>query len=109
MQMVEMLAGRRRGQVLPAFMQLAEPSLQQSVEKAVAEGAGEIVVQPCFLFAGNHIQDDIPDMLRQLAQRHLNVTFRLGRAFGPDPRLVEMLLEAADEAETFGKRWDDVG
>lgn len=96
--LVAQLRARRNEPVLPAFMELAEPSLADAVGEAVAGGADEIVVQPCFLFDGMHIRRDIPEMLAGFASDHPAVTFRLGRPLGPDPRVAEILLERAEEA-----------
>jgi sirohydrochlorin ferrochelatase len=65
--LVAQLRARRDEPVYPAFMELAEPTLADTVAEAVAAGAHEIVVQPCFLFDGNHIRRDIPAMLAGLA------------------------------------------
>jgi sirohydrochlorin cobaltochelatase len=98
MELVEQLRSARDEPVLPAFMELAEPGLDAAVTEAVAGGATEIVVQPCFLFDGMHIRRDIPEMLSGFAAQHPTVAFRFGRPFGADPRLVEILLERAGEA-----------
>jgi sirohydrochlorin ferrochelatase len=98
MELVEQLRSRRDEPVLPAFMELAEPGLDAAVAEAVAGGATEIVVQPCFLFDGMHIRRDIPEMLSGFAARHPDVAFRYGRPFGADPRLAEILIERAGEA-----------
>jgi sirohydrochlorin cobaltochelatase len=97
-QLVEQLRGRRDDPVLPAFMELADPSLADAVSEAVAGGADEIVGQPCFLFDGMHIRRDIPEMLAGFASEHPAVTFRFGRPLGPDARVAEILLERAGEA-----------
>jgi sirohydrochlorin cobaltochelatase len=97
-QLVTQLRARRDDPVLPAFMELAEPSLADAVGEAVAAGADEIVVQPCFLFDGMHIRRDIPEMLAGFASGHPAVTFRFGRPLGPDARVAEILLERAEEA-----------
>ena len=96
--LVAQLSARRDDPVLPAFMELAEPSLADAVGRAVAGGADEIVVQPCFLFDGMHIRRDIPEMLAGFAAEHPAVAFRFGRPLGPDARVVEILLERAGEA-----------
>jgi sirohydrochlorin cobaltochelatase len=96
--LVAQLRVRRDDPVLAAFMELAEPSLADAVGAAVAGGADEIVVQPCFLFDGMHIRRDIPEMLAGFAAEHPAVTFRFGRPLGPDARLAEILLERAREA-----------
>lgn len=98
MELVAQLRARRGDLVLPAFMELAEPSLADAVAEAVAGGAGEIVVQPCFLFDGMHISRDIPEMLAEFAGEHPAVTFRFGKPFGADARLADLLLERAGEA-----------
>ncbi|HQF51437.1 MAG TPA: CbiX/SirB N-terminal domain-containing protein [Thermoleophilia bacterium] len=98
MELVEHLRSARHEPVLPAFMELAEPGLDAAVAEAVAAGATEIVVQPCFLFDGMHIRRDIPEMLSRFAAQHPAVAFRFGRPFGADPRLAGILMERAEEA-----------
>lgn len=100
--LVAQLRARRDEPVYPAFMELAVPSLADAVAEAVAAGAHEIVVQPCFLFDGNHIRRDIPEMLSGLASGHPAVIFRCGRPLGPDTRVVDILLERAVEATCLG-------
>ena len=96
--LVAQLRARRTELVLPAFMELAEPSLADAVGEAVTTGVDEIVVQPCFLFDGMHIRRDVPAMLAGFASAHPGVTFRFGRPLGADPRIAEILLERAEEA-----------
>jgi sirohydrochlorin cobaltochelatase len=97
-EIVGQLRVRRDEPVLPAFMELAEPSLADAVAEAVAGGAREIVVQPCFLFDGMHIRRDIPEMLHGFAAEYPDVTFRFGRPIGADARVADILLERAGEA-----------
>jgi len=84
--------------VYEAFMELSEPNLDTAFAAAVAAGADELVVQPCFLFAGNHIESDIPTRLVDLATKYPHVSVRYGRPLGPDARLIDILLERAQEA-----------
>lgn len=100
--LVAQLRARRTESVYPAFMELADPSLADAVAEAVAAGADEIVVQPCFLFDGNHIRRDIPEMLAGFAAGHPAVTFRFGRPLGADSRVADILLERAAEATCLG-------
>ena len=97
-ELVAQLRRRRQEPVLPAFMELAEPSLAAAVEEAVTGGAEEIVVQPCFLFDGMHIRRDIPEMLAGFASSHPGVGFRFGRPLGADARIADILMERAEEA-----------
>lgn len=94
MRIVEMLAPRLPGRiVLPAFMELAPPSLAEAVTSAVEAGASEIVVLPCFLFMGNHIKHDIPEKVAEAAGPYLGVRFEIREPIGPDPRVAELLLD----------------
>lgn len=83
--------------VLPAFMELASPRLQEAIRQAVAVGKTDIVVVPCFLFQGIHIKEDIPEMLVELRLAHPQLTVRFGRPIGADPRLAEILAERVTE------------
>lgn len=90
----ESLAPRLPGAtVLPAFMELAEPSLPDAVDRAVEHGATRIVVLPCFLFLGNHIKKDIPRKLDTAREAHPGVSFELREPLGTDPRVAEALLD----------------
>ena len=100
--LVAQLRVRREEPVYEAFMELAEPRLADAVAEATAAGVDEIVVQPCFLFDGNHMRRDIPEMLAGFAAGNPAVTFRFGRPLGPDARVVDILLERAEEATCLG-------
>ncbi len=102
MEIVEQIRAQYDDPVYPAFMELAEPSLPDAVAEAVASGATEIIVQPCFLFDGIHIRVDIPEMLAELSLAHPTATFSFGRPLGADPRVVEILLERSEGATCLG-------
>lgn len=69
-----------------AYMELAEPSLEAEVEKAVAEGITDIRVVPLFLAAGRHLRKDVPAMLDAYRDR-LGLQVTLLPPIGEDPRL----------------------
>ena len=69
--LIQDLSGHSR--VYPAHMELAEPTIQQAFERAVAEGATAVVVHPYFLSPGRHSMADIPRMVQEAAARHPGV------------------------------------
>lgn len=91
----------------PAALQFNEPDLEQAVDRLVARGATRIVVLPMFLFGGNHVLRDIPQVVQDVAAKHVGVSVSLGRHVGADHRLsailVERLREAAAEPEESGE------
>lgn len=82
--------------VYAAFMELAPPSLPEVAAQAIAAGATEIVVLPCFFFMGNHIKRDIPEILDALKAEYPAVTFHFAKPIGADPRIVDILLDRAE-------------
>ena len=54
-------AGAEFGWVGHAFLELAEPTIPQGMEQAVAAGAEELLVLPYFLSAGRHVVKGIPE------------------------------------------------
>lgn len=81
-----------------AHMELAEPTIQQGFETCVAAGVDAIVVQPYFLGPGRHSTADIPRMVKEIAQKHPQVSVRLSAPLGPHPKMGELILERVKEA-----------
>lgn len=79
-------------------MELAEPSLEQAIDDAVAAGCMDIAIVPYFLHLGRHLREDIPERLRAAAARHPGLVLRFGRHLGYDERLLALLAERAQEA-----------
>jgi sirohydrochlorin ferrochelatase len=92
---------RRRSEfavVEPAFLELAEPTIEDGAAKCVAQGAGRVILLPYFLSAGTHVRLDLTAMCRQLAMRFPEVSFDLAEPLGRHPLLVDMLGDRAREA-----------
>ena len=51
-----------------AFLEIAEPSLTNSIEKVVSKNISEITIFPYFLNSGVHIKNDIPDIAIDMIQ-----------------------------------------
>lgn len=84
--------------VLPAFMELASPSLPDAFAAAAAAGATAVTVLPCFLFQGNHIKRDVPALLAELHQQYPALSLRYGTPLGTDERVVDILCARLEEA-----------
>jgi precorrin isomerase len=73
-------------------MQMLGPTFADAFDQCVAGGAKRIIVIPYFLHAGVHMQQDIPALLREKADRHPEVEIILGKNLGYDERLVELVI-----------------
>jgi sirohydrochlorin ferrochelatase len=91
-------AMRRRGRfdlVEAAFLEIAEPTIEQEAAGCVARGAGHVVLLPYFLSAGVHVRRDLREMRDRLTATFPGVEFRLGEPLGRHPLLLEVVAERA--------------
>lgn len=81
----------REVDVVPAYLEIAEPSIPDAIDAAVAAGATTVRVLPHFLGPGNHVLVDIPEIVTAARERHPGVTVELVEHLGADPALVDLL------------------
>ncbi|REH42824.1 cobalt/nickel transport system ATP-binding protein [Kutzneria buriramensis] len=85
------------------FVELAEPGVDEAIDRLVAEGAHEVVVVPLVLLAAGHLKNDGPAAMARARQRHPSVHFRLARDLGIEPTLLsiaeERIRDAAGDAD----------
>ena len=86
--------------VYAAHMDLAEPTIGQAFDQAVADGAQHIFIFPYFLSPGRHSREDIPRMCAEAAAKHPSVEWHCSGPFGPDPMLGDLILRRMGECET---------
>lgn len=88
--------------VRPAFLELAEPSIPDAIDAAVAGGATRVAVLPYFLYPGRHVGRDIPELVETSARRHPEASVVLLGSFGADPAVVDLLAAQLRSATTPG-------
>lgn len=79
------------GLVLPAFLELAEPSIGAAIDHAAGADATRILVLPYFLYPGRHLTEDIPAQVDAAAAKHPTSHVELLPAFGADPGVLGLL------------------
>lgn len=79
--------------VYAAHMELAEPSIHDAIDRAVADGATDIWVHPLFLVPGRHLAEDIPRLVESAATRHGGVQVRVTDALGSLPDIASLILQ----------------
>ena len=85
--------------VAPAFLELAEPTIDQAAQSCVAAGAERVILLPYFLSAGVHVQRDLQAYRDRLARSYPQTTVILAEPLGRHPLLVDIVLQRAGEAE----------
>lgn len=76
--------------VIPCFLELTEPTIQDGVDRCVEQGFTDISVLPVLLFAARHNKFDVTNELDRARQRHPQVTFHYGRHFGIAPEILDL-------------------
>lgn len=79
-------------------MQFIGPTFDQVFDQCTADGVKRIIVIPYFLHVGVHMQKDIPEMLREKAERYPEIEIILGKNLGYDERLVDIVIKRISES-----------
>jgi precorrin-8X/cobalt-precorrin-8 methylmutase len=88
------------GAVVPAFLQMARPGIQEAIDAAATRGFTAVTVMPYFLYEGAHVSEDIPAEIEKARSRHPGVSFGMARCLGLDHKIIEAAMERI--AETAG-------
>ncbi len=100
--LAQALEGRLNpGKVYVCYMSRLGPHYPEVFQKALDEGAKQVLVIPYFLHEGLHIRLDIPQMLQEEAAKAPEVRVVLGKNLGYDESLVELVEKRCNEAIDF--------
>lgn len=84
--------------VLPAFLELMQPTLQQAIEQIYGAGLREAVVLPVFLAAGAHLKRDLPLLVAQAMQQYPDMRMRVLPPLGENDALLQAIANWASAA-----------
>ncbi|XTZ10334.1 MAG: sirohydrochlorin chelatase [cyanobacterium endosymbiont of Rhopalodia yunnanensis] len=76
--------------VIPCFLELTEPLIQDGIDRCVTEGYREMTALPFLLFAARHTKFDVTNALDQAKERYPFLRFHYGRHFGNTPLLLDI-------------------
>ena len=102
------LEGRLGIPVDAAFLELAEPAIDDAIS-GLAATVSQVTVVHLSLFAASHVKNDVPLAVTQARERHPELTVNNGAHLGVHPALLSLLDDraAAVEAELGVDREDD--
>ncbi len=81
------------------FLELADPTVIQGIDKLVQRGATSIVIIPVLLLSAGHYYKDIPDEIDKARNHYPNTSFVYGQPLGVQDRIVDVLVERLEEAD----------
>ncbi|GAB1544507.1 sirohydrochlorin chelatase [Scytonema sp. NUACC21] len=85
--------------VLPCFLELTTPSIQEGIDQCVAQGYTELTVLPILLFAARHNKFDVTNELDRAKSRYPQLKFHYGRHFGITPKIIELWRSRLEELD----------
>ncbi len=95
----EMPAAVEFASVRAAFLELAEPSIPDGIQRCIDAGATRITVFPYFLSAGRHVISDIPAEVAVKQQEHPHLDIRIAPWLGRAEAVAELILQTAQLPE----------
>ncbi|MEM7756899.1 MAG: sirohydrochlorin chelatase [Cyanobacteria bacterium P01_A01_bin.40] len=85
--------------VIPCFLELTEPTIQQGVEACVERGYEEITALPILLFAARHNKFDVTNELDRSRSPYPQINLSYGRHFGITPKIIELWRDRLSELD----------
>ncbi|MEM6612399.1 MAG: sirohydrochlorin chelatase [Cyanobacteria bacterium P01_C01_bin.72] len=85
--------------VIPCFLELTQPSIQQGVEACVEKGYTDITALPILLFAARHNKFDVTNELDRSRSPYPQINFSYGRHFGITPKIIELWRDRLTELD----------
>lgn len=84
--------------VEPAFLEIANPNIEQAFATLVSRGAERIIVHPYFLSPGRHTRGDIPVEVQSAASNHPEVTYQISEPLTAHPSVIDASIKRILEA-----------
>ena len=81
--------------VVPAFLELASPSIPTAMQQCIDDGADELVLLPYFLAGGKHVETDIPSQVELKQSENPSIKVTLLDYFGKSPDIATVLSKQA--------------
>jgi sirohydrochlorin cobaltochelatase len=76
--------------VVPCFLELTGPTIQEGIDQCVEQGYTEFSVLPVLLFAARHNKFDVTNELDRARAKYPQLKFHYGRHFGIAPGIIEL-------------------
>ena len=77
--------------VLPCFLELARPSLQEALQRLEHQPVTTVYLYPLFLNGGKHVVRDIPAQVAEARERHPHLNIELLDYLGGAGELVALV------------------
>lgn len=76
-----------------AYLEINSPSIEETMEKVIQNGATSILVVPVLLFAAAHYKRDIPDELRKVKNKYPFVHFIVTAPLDIHEKMIDLVVK----------------
>jgi sirohydrochlorin ferrochelatase len=76
-----------------AFLELQSPSIPEGIKACVEKGATEILILLNFLNAGRHIDEDIPEIIKEAKEEYSKVEFSIANPIGQHAKIPDLFID----------------
>ncbi|CAM6099449.1 unnamed protein product [Calypogeia fissa] len=90
-----------------AHMELATPTIADTFDRCVEQGASRVIICPYFLFPGRHWDKDIPALAAEAAKKHPQVSYLVTAPIGLYKLMVRWLSYLVSVFYVSGNSYPD--
>ncbi|MEM7027290.1 MAG: CbiX/SirB N-terminal domain-containing protein [Pseudomonadota bacterium] len=94
---VRRLADAEYKEITHAFLELSEPDIQTAIASLAEKGTNDISVLPYFLNSGNHVTQDIPELIEQAKSNFPDCNFHIASPIGLHQEMPALILQCAKQ------------
>jgi sirohydrochlorin cobaltochelatase len=87
--------------VIPCFLELTEPNIEQGVDYCVQQGYQDISALPVLLFAARHNKFDVTNELDRTRIKYPQLTFHYGRHLGINPQIISLWQNRLEKLDNY--------
>jgi sirohydrochlorin ferrochelatase len=84
------------------FLELAEPSIPDALDRCVRQGATDICIVPYLLSAGRHVHEDIPGKVDKARAIHTDIAMTILPHIGGSPQMKDLIRDVVRESGHAG-------
>jgi sirohydrochlorin ferrochelatase len=82
------------------FLELDNPRIKDGIKNTIRNDTNVMIIVPYFLHKGSHIKRDVMNDINSTLEGEEFKNIYIAEHFGADPKLVDLVLERAKEAES---------
>ncbi|MBS4209465.1 sirohydrochlorin chelatase [Bacillus sp. FJAT-50079] len=81
-----------------AFLELTTPTISDTLNKLIKEGASNLLIVPVLLFSALHHKRDIPIELQEIRRKYPHISFTMTEPFGVHEYMIQLVQKRVETA-----------